>query len=136
VVKKSLEPIIALIRVGTYPSFCSKLLGQGFILWDGGIYPRHEFDMGGYPRSTWIFLGNFFSGFENLMTLTLSVILRHLEAELSILGCLRLIRRGLSNKTASHITKCITQVLDLTYFSRSQRSKLKKITKLAYFVTI
>jgi hypothetical protein len=28
--------------------------GQGFIQW--GIYLRHEFDMGGYPPSTWSFL--------------------------------------------------------------------------------
>jgi hypothetical protein len=32
---------------------------------------------------------------------------------------------NVSNKTTSHITR----VLVLTYFSRSQRSKLKKITK-------
>jgi hypothetical protein len=36
------------------------------------------------------FFGTFFSGVENLITL--SVILRHLEAELIILMCLKLIR--------------------------------------------
>jgi hypothetical protein len=38
-----------------------------------------------------IFLGNFFSSFENFK-ITLRVILRHLEAELSIPRCLKLIR--------------------------------------------
>jgi hypothetical protein len=41
------------------------------------------------------FLEFFSSGFENLITL--SVILRHLEAELSILRCLKLIRGVISN---------------------------------------
>jgi hypothetical protein len=37
----------------------------------GGIYPRHEFDMGGgYLRHQLEFFGKFFSGFENLITLT------------------------------------------------------------------
>jgi hypothetical protein len=64
---------------------------QGFIQWRGwGEYPRHEFDMGGYPPHQLEFFGNFLSGFEKLITL--SVILRHLEAELSILRCLKLIR--------------------------------------------
>jgi hypothetical protein len=64
---------------------------QGFIQWgggDGGIYPRHEFDMKGAINL--IFWGICLSGFENLITL--SVILRHLQAELSILSCLKLIR--------------------------------------------
>jgi hypothetical protein len=50
---------------------------------DGGIY-RHEFDIGGYPPYQLKFFGKNISGFENLITLknlTLSVILRHLEAE-------------------------------------------------------
>jgi hypothetical protein len=45
--------------------------------------PRHEYDMGSSLT--------FFSGFENLITLNGSGILRHLEAELSILRCLKLI---------------------------------------------
>jgi hypothetical protein len=49
----------------------------------GGIYPRHEFDMGDIPHQPEDFKKNIFSGFENLITL--SVILRHLDAELSIL---------------------------------------------------
>jgi hypothetical protein len=64
------------------------------VSYSGGIYPRHEFDMGGiFPCINLRFIGNVFSGFENLI-LTLSVILRHLhvEAELSILRCLKLIR--------------------------------------------
>jgi hypothetical protein len=66
---------------------------NGFrVSYSGGIYPRHEFDMGGgdFPPINLSFFGNFFCGFENLITL--SVILRHLEAELSILRCLKLIR--------------------------------------------
>jgi hypothetical protein len=35
----------------------------------GGIYPRHEFDMGGIFPHQLDFLGNSFSGFENLITL-------------------------------------------------------------------
>jgi hypothetical protein len=48
--------------------------GQGVIQCGegGGIYPRHEFDMGEETS----FFGNVFSGFENLITL--NVILRHL----------------------------------------------------------
>jgi hypothetical protein len=56
----------------------------------GGIYPRHEFDMGDIPHQLELFFKFFSSGFENLINL--SVILRHLEAELSILRCLKLIR--------------------------------------------
>jgi hypothetical protein len=34
----------------------------------GGIYPRHEFDMGGISPHQLEFFRNFFSGFENLIT--------------------------------------------------------------------
>jgi hypothetical protein len=39
---------------------------------DGGIYPRHEFDMGdgGISPINLSFFGSFFSGFENLITLS------------------------------------------------------------------
>jgi hypothetical protein len=47
---------------------------------------------GGYPHK-------FVSGFEKLITL--SVILRHLEAELSILRCLKLIRGVISTTTTT-----------------------------------
>jgi hypothetical protein len=59
------------------------------VSYSGGIYLRREFDIGGYPPHQLEFFGNFYSGFENLIT---SGILRHLEAELSILRCLKLIR--------------------------------------------
>jgi hypothetical protein len=60
-----------------------------------GIYPRHEFDMGDIPLPHQLEdFGKKFSGLEHL--LTLSVNLRHLEAELSILGCLKLIRGVIS----------------------------------------
>jgi hypothetical protein len=45
---------------------------------------------GGISPLNFSFLGNSFSGFENLITL--SVILRHLKAELIILMWLKLIR--------------------------------------------
>jgi hypothetical protein len=59
---------------------------QGFIQWDGGIYPWHEFDISPINLSFVVL----FSGFENVITS--NVIFRHLELELSILRCLKLIR--------------------------------------------
>jgi hypothetical protein len=57
------------------------------------IYPWHEFDMGGGDippsNSKETISRNFFLV---LKIITLGVILRHLEAELSILRCLKLIR--------------------------------------------
>jgi hypothetical protein len=55
---------------------------------------RHEFYMGEPPLPHQLELFGKISGFENLITL--SVILRHLEAELSILRCLKLIRGAIS----------------------------------------
>jgi hypothetical protein len=60
----------------------------------GGFIPSMNLTWGGgYPHVKLQgnkFFGKIFSGFENLMTLHVSVILRHLEAELSILRCLKL----------------------------------------------
>jgi hypothetical protein len=56
----------------------------------GGFIPGMNLTWGGISPINLNVLGNLFSGFENL--LTLSVILRHLEAKLTILRCLKLIR--------------------------------------------
>jgi hypothetical protein len=56
-----------------------------------GISPPQNYSRRDIPLNL-IFGGNFFSGFENLTCNLLSVILRHLEAELIILWCLKLTR--------------------------------------------
>jgi hypothetical protein len=62
---------------------------QGFCQRGGwGISPPSNDSRGVIPLNL-SFLGNLFSGFENIITL--SVILRHLEAELIILRWLKLI---------------------------------------------
>jgi hypothetical protein len=43
------------------PVVCKNIFTGG----DGVIYPRHEFDMGGYPPHQLEFFENLFSGFEN-----------------------------------------------------------------------
>jgi hypothetical protein len=66
--------------------------GQGFLQGDLGDRSPLLVIQGGYHLINQLeFFGNF-SGFENLITLTLSGILRHLVAELSILRCIKLIR--------------------------------------------
>jgi hypothetical protein len=56
----------------------------GFHTVGGGIYPRHEFDMGDIPPINLIFWEFFSSGFWNFKC--------NFKAELSILRCLKLIR--------------------------------------------
>jgi hypothetical protein len=54
---------------------------------------------GGYPPQLEVFgEKKIYSGFDFESLLTLSVILRHLEVKLSILRCLKLIRRVISTK--------------------------------------
>jgi hypothetical protein len=59
----------------------------------GGFTPGMNLTWGDIPPSTCLF-GEKISGLENLITL--SVTLRHLEAGLCILRCLKLIRRVIS----------------------------------------